>query len=438
MKQDDRGSEESMAVMAILLFLLTMLIGLPIAFALGLSSVFVAFSQDYQLLQWAQRIYSGLDSFTLLAVPFFVLAGNIMNTGGITERLVDFAQYAVGRISGGLAQTNILVSMLFAGISGAAVADTSAIGSVLIPAMEKEGYDSDFSAAITVASSSAGPIIPPSILMVLYGVSTGTSIGALFLAGMVPGILLGVGLMIVTYIYARRRNYPRLKIDFELKVFLRKFKDVLIPLLAPVIIVGGIVGGIFTPTEAASVAVLYALIVTLFIYRELELADLPGVFLSSGLLSGVILLIIGFANTVAWIISMERVGVTVAGSIQAFTDNTLLFLLLINLFLLFIGMFMEAGAAIIILAPILSPLAQQYGIHPLHFGFVMVLNLTIALSTPPIGICLFVGSKISGVDVKRLSIAILPFLMLLIGVLLLVTYVPAISMWVPEIFGYYP
>ncbi len=427
-----------MAVTAILVFIITLLLGLPIAFSLGLTSLAVAVMRDYNLLQWTQRFFSGLDSFTLLAVPFFILAGNMMNTGGITRRLINFAQYIVGRFRGGLAQTNILVSMLFAGISGAAVADTSAIGSILIPSMVEEGYDSDFSAAITVASSSAGPIIPPSILMVLYGVATGTSIGALFLAGMVPGILLGVSLMIVTYLFARKRNYPRLEIDFTFREFISKFKDVIIPLMAPVIIIGGIVSGVFTPTEAASIAVFYAFIVTFFVYKEIQLADLPEIFLSSGILTGVILIVIGFADTLAWIISMERLGVIITGNIQAFTDNTLLFLLIINIFLLFIGTFMEAGAAIIVLAPILAPVALQYGVHPLHFGFVMVLNLTIALSTPPIGICLFVGSKISGVNLKDLTYAIAPFLLVLIVILLVVTYIPVISMWVPELFGYYP
>jgi len=427
-----------MAITAILVFVVTLLLGLPIAFSLGFTSLTVAVFRDYNLLQWTQRFFSGLDSFTLLAVPFFILAGNMMNTGGITRRLISFAQYIVGRFRGGLAQTNILVSMLFAGISGAAVADTSAIGSILIPSMVEEGYDSDFSAAITVASSSAGPIIPPSILMVLYGVATGTSIGALFLAGMVPGIFLGVSLMIVTYFFARKRNYPRLEIDFSFREFFRRLKDVIIPLLAPVIIIGGIVSGVFTPTEAASIAVFYAFIITFFVYKEIELADLPDIFLSSGVLTGVILIVIGFADTLAWIISMERLGVIITANIQAFTDNTLLFLLIINIFLLFIGTFMEAGAAIIVLAPILAPVALQYGVHPLHFGFVMVLNLTIALSTPPIGICLFVGSKISGVNLKDLTYAIAPFLLVLIVILLVVTYIPAISMWVPEIFGYYP
>ncbi|MFW6029478.1 MAG: TRAP transporter large permease [Halanaerobiales bacterium] len=426
-----------MAIVVILIFGISLLLGLPIAFVLGLTSLSVAYFEDYILVQWAQRFFSGLDSFTLLAVPFFILAGELMNTGGITNKLIDFAQYVVGRIKGGLGLTNVLVSMLFAGISGAAVADTSAIGSVMIPSMIEKGYDREYSTAITVASGAAGPIIPPSILMVLYGITTGVGIGGLFIAGIIPGIIMGIGMMILAYIFAKINDYPRMEKEFKAREFLIKLKDVTIPLLAPVIIVGGILSGIFTPTEAASVAVLYAFIVSVFVFKETNLCDLPEILFSTAKLTGVILIIVGFADTFAWIVSMNRIGQTIALQIQSFTTSPLVFLLLVNIFLLIVGMFMEAGAAILVLAPILAPVAAQYGIHQLHFGFIMVLNLTIALSTPPLGLSLFVGSKISGLGLKDLSIAIFPFILYLVLILFLLTYVPAISMWLPKLSGLY-
>lgn len=426
-----------MIPLLIITFFVSMLIGIPIAFVLGITSLSAVIYRGYPMLTMVQRVFSGLDSFPLMAIPFFILAGNLMNTGGITRRLVRFSHYLVGHIKGGLAHTNIVVSMLFAGITGAAVADTSAIGSILIPAMVEDGYDVDFSAAVTVASSTVGPIIPPSILMVIYGVTTGTSIGGLFLAGFIPGLFIGLSLMVVSYYYAVKRDYPRVEKRVSFKEFMVAFKDAIIPLMAPVIIIGGILSGVFTATEASSIAVLYAFIISFFVYNEITWKDLPDLLMESAITTGIILLVIGTANALAWIISIEQINQAIANTFLSITDNSLVFFLLVNILLLLVGTIMEPGAAIIILAPVLAPLATRLGIHHLHFGFIMVLNLVIGLATPPLGLCLFVACGISKVKLKELSVAVFPFVLVIILVLLIMTYIPAIPMFIPKLLGYY-
>ena len=417
-------------------FLLTLALGFPVAFCLGITALIALWVGDVPLLLMAQRMFTGMDSFPLMAVPFFVLAGELMNRGGTTRRLIDFANILVGRIPGGLAHTNIVASMFFGGISGSAVADAAALGTILIPGMARKGFPLGFSAAVTAASSTMGPIIPPSILMLIMGVSTGISIGGLFAAGIIPGILMGLSMMVYSYIVAIRRNFPREEIPFSLKLLWKEFCAAGPALLAPVIILGGILGGIFTPTEAAAVAVLYSFILGQFVYRELKLKEIPSIFIQSSITTAVLLLIIAMANIFSWVLTSEQVPTRIAGLLLKITHNPYIILLLINVLLLFVGMFMEGGAAIIILAPTLLAVAKTVGIDPMHFGFLMVFNLVVGLLTPPLGVCLFVVCGITNLSLQRMSRATFPFMILQIGLLLLVTYCPGIVLLIPRMLGY--
>jgi tripartite ATP-independent transporter DctM subunit len=425
-----------MIITMAVVFLLTLVLGFPVAFCLGITSLVVLLKSEVPLMLMAQRIFTGIDSFPLMAVPFFVLAGELMNRGGTTERLIRFANVLVGRIRGGLAHTNIVASMFFGGISGSAVADASAMGTILVPGMVREGYERGFSAAVTAASSTVGPIIPPSIFMVIMGVTTGLSIGGLFAAGIIPGLILGFSMMGLSYYMAVKYNYPREERPLEARLLWREFKSAGPALLAPVIILGGILGGVFTPTEAAAVAVFYALLLGVFIYRELHLADLAAVIINSGVTTAVLLLIIGMANIFAWVLTSQQIPQRIAQSMLSVTDNPYLILLFINVFLIFIGMFLEGGAAIIILAPTLLAVAQTVGINPLHFGFVMVLNIVVGLLTPPLGVCLFVVCGVTGLPFSMVTRAVLPFLALEFGVLMLVTYFPPLVMAIPHLLNY--
>lgn len=420
----------------ILVFLGTMLLGFPVAFCLGITSLVVLFVGDVPLLLIAQRMFTGIDSFPLMAVPFFVLAGELMNRGGTTRRLIDFANVLVGRVPGGLAHTNILASMFFGGISGSAVADAAAMGTILVPGMTRKGFPAGFSAAVTAASATMGPIIPPSILMVLMGVTTGLSIGGLFAAGIIPGLILGLSMMGLSFFMALRYGFPRESFPLSPGIIFKEFVSAFPALLAPVIILGGILGGIFTPTESAAVAVLYAFLLGRFIYKELSFKDLGRIFVESGTTTAVLLLIIGMANIFAWILTSEQIPTRIAGAMTALTDNPYLILMIINVFLLFIGMFLEGGAAIIILAPTLLGVTSALGIDPLHFGLVMVLNIAVGLLTPPLGVCLFVVCGVTGISLGRIIRSVLPFLALELAVLLLVTYVPSVILWIPRLLGY--
>ncbi|MEL6233455.1 MAG: TRAP transporter large permease [Pseudomonadota bacterium] len=420
------------------LFLVLLLIGLPVFFALlaapGALLWLGGQERDFALLY--RNVYNGMDSFPLMAIPFFMLAGEMMNRGGITMRLVEFSQAMVGHLRGGLAHVNILSSMLFAGLSGSAVADTSALGSMLIPAMEKQGYSRRISAAITAASSVIGPIIPPSGIMIIYAYVMGESVAALFLAGIVPGILVGLGLMAVTSLMAKSHGFPpatkKAGWDVRGKASLRAF----FPLLTPVIILGGILGGVMTPTEASAVAVAYALIVSVFILREMRLGDIGPVLMRASITSGVVLLLVGAAMAFKTVVSLSHAPEEMAAFLTSLTSDPLLMLLLINLLLFIVGMFLDAGPAIIILGPILGPIFTELGVHPVHFAIIMSVNLTVGLATPPMGLVLFVASSVSGERVERIARAILPFLAVEIFVILLITYVPAVSLTVPELFGF--
>ena len=426
------------AMLIVMLVLLAL--GVPIAFCIALASV-VAILIIGPSAPWIivpNSMLNGMDSFPLMAVPFFVLAGDLMNRGGITIRLINFANLLVGHIRGGLAQANVVASMLFAGITGSALADTAAIGRILIPAMEKEGYDRPFAAAVTASSSIIGPIIPPSITMVIFGVTAGVSIGGLFLAGVVPGVLIGLGLMTMAYIMARKRAYPVRMVPVTRRLVWVTTRDALIALLMPLIILGGIFGGVMTPTESAAVAVLYAVVVGVFVLRELTARDLAIALLRSGMTTASIMFIVGAARIFADLLGAEQIPEQLAAYALSLTNERWLILLIINVFLLFVGAVMDTSAAIIILVPVLLPVAASVGVDPLTFGIIMCVNLIIGLATPPLGVCLFVAADIAKISVERLVLAIWPFLLLEIAVLLLITYVPGLATALPRLVGYAP
>ena len=421
-----------------IVFALCLVIGMPIAFVIGISAVAGLLSLPTwpPLLVVAQRMFTGIDNFVLLAIPFFMLAGQLMNKAGITSGLVKFSDVLVGHIRGGLAHVNIVASIFFAGITGIAVADTAALGSILIPAMVEQGYDEDFSAAVTAASSIIGPIIPPSIVMVLYAVTAGVSITGMFLAGFIPGVLIGLGLMAVSYVLAIKRDYPRREQPVTWRQFWTSLKEAFLILLMPIIILGGILSGIFTPTEAAAIGVAYGLVVGFFVTKRLSIKDLPEMLLSSAIHTGVILLIVSTAAVFSWLMATEKLPQQIANIIMSVSSNRYVVLAMINIFLLFVGCFMDQAASLIILVPILLPIAKHLDIHPIQFGIIVVTNLCIGLATPPVGNCLFVACSIADISLERISKAIWPLILVEIVVLFLITYVPAFSLSIPRVFGF--
>ena len=422
-----------MTILLFVVFLLLLIFGFPVAFALGLSSfVFILFS-DLPFIVIPQKMYAGLDVFVLLSIPGFILAGNLMNASGITNRIIQLCNALFGHIRGGLGLANVGASMLFGGISGTAIADTASIGSVMIPAMEKEGYDTDFSCAVTATSSTIGPIIPPSLPMIIAATLTGLSVGKLFIAGIVPGLLLGMGLMLVTYIISVKKKYPKKeRVPFlqMAKSFYQAFWAILMTLL----ILFGIIGGVFTPTEASIVAVVYAMGLGLFVYGELKLRMIPKIILESAKMTASLMVLVGFANLFAWIMTVEEIPQLIAQSLLNITENKILLLLLINLLLLFVGAFMETIASLLILFPVLLGVAVHIGVDPIQFAMIMVMNLVIGLTTPPVGVCLFVASSIGKIPMEKIAKAGVPFLLVSLFVLLLVTFVPGISLFLPSLF----
>ena len=420
------------------IFIVMLLIGMPIVFALGFAPMvgFLIAEKPIFLKLLFQRTFAGIHQFPLLAIPFFILTGELMNRAGITLSLVHFANTLVGHLRGGLAHVNIVTSMLFAGISGSAVADTSAVGSVLIPAMEKDGYSRKFAAAVTAASSVIGPIIPPSLIMVVYAFIMNVSVAGLFAAGIVPGFMVGLMLMLVTGVISKRRNYPKASERATIGQIGRAAGGAAIPLMTPVIILGGILLGIVTPTESAAVAALYALLISFFVLRSLKLGDLPDIFLRSAITSGAILLIVGTATAFAAIASLSQVPVKLSTFLFGISDDPLVLLLMINIFLLIVGMFLDAGPAILILGPILAPTMVQLGMDPIHFAVMMCMNLTIGLATPPMGLILFVASSISRLRVDVIALEILPLLLVSILAIFIVTFFPFVSMSIPYWLGF--
>lgn len=480
------------------LFLFLLLVGLPVFFCLlaAPGALLWLNGQERDITLLYRNLYNGMDSFPLMAIPFFMLAGELMNRGGITVRLVEFSQALMGHLRGGLAQVNILSSILFAGLSGSAVADTSALGSMLIPAMEREGYTRRFAAAVTAASSVIGPIIPPSGIMIIYAYVMGESVAALFLAGIVPGVLVGVGLMVMVRVMADKYDLPAARrVTFEsveiggleswvsfglvrlnLGLLLAQFapaadttlskwltflgavllahglmlglrrvvspefrivcKRAVVPLQTPILILGGILAGVFTPTEAAAVAVAYALLVGFLVLRTMKLKDLPEVFTRAGITSAVVLLLVGAAMSFKTVVSLSHAPEILAEFILTLSENPLILLFLINLLLFVVGMFLDAGPAIIILGPILAPVFEGLGVESIHFAIIMCVNLTVGLATPPMGLVLFVAASVSHERVTTIAKAILPFLAVEVAVIFLITFVPEISLTIPKLTGF--
>ncbi|MEO0972451.1 MAG: TRAP transporter large permease [Pseudomonadota bacterium] len=418
-------------------FIALLAIGAPVTFALllgpGLSLLFDGESRYFAVM--LSRLYNGIDSFPLMAVPFFILAGEAMNRGGITAGLVRVSQSFLGHWRGGLAQMNIASSMLFAGLSGSAVADTSALGKVLIPAMERAGYSRRFAAAVTSASSVVGPIIPPSGLMILYAFVMKVPVAGLFAAGVVPGLMIVAGMGSVTGWLARRAEFPVASERASWRERVVALGESLPALLTPVILLGGILSGVFTPTEAAAVAAAYALVVGLFVSRSLRPRELPAVFVAAARQSGVILLLIGAAVAFAWSVTVSGLATQATAALSSLTDNVYALLLLVNLLLFVLGMFLDAGPAILILGPVLAPLFVDLGVHPVHFAIVMCVNLSVGLTTPPVGLVLFVASSLTGERPERIAGAMWPFLAVQVLVIMLITYVPALSLALPRAMG---
>lgn len=421
-------------MIAVLIFVLILCLALrfPIAFSLGLSSLVYLILEGIPLIILPAKMYSGIDVFILLSVPGFILAGNLMNHGGLTEKIIAFCNHLVGHFRGGLSLANIGASMLFAGISGTAVSDTASIGAVMIPAMKKEGYDVAFSCAVTASSSTVGPIIPPSVPMIIAATLSGLSVGRLFLAGAIPGFLLGMGMMVVAYYISKKRNYPKHPRSSAKQVMLG-FIDTFWSLLMIFIILFGIIGGVFTPTEASIIAVLYALMIGIFVYKKLDLKKIKEVVLDSMKTSASLMVLVGFANLFGWILLTERLPQEISERILFFSDNKYVVLLLMNILLIFVGTFMETIAALLVLFPILLNVAIAVEVDPIHFAVIAVLNLMIGLTTPPVGVCLFVSASIGKVSMVEVSKASLPFLAVSYFVLILVTLFPEISLYLPSL-----
>lgn len=421
-----------MVIVLFVVFLACIALRMPIAFSLGFSSFIYILFSDIPLSILPERMFSGIDSFVILCVPGFILAGNLMNVGGITDRIIHFCMALIGHVRGGLGLANVGSSMVFAGISGTAISDTVSIGSVMIPAMIKRGYDAEFSAAVTASSSTVGPIIPPSLPMVIAGTVTGLSVSRLFVAGIIPGLLLGFGLGIVSYFISVKRNHPK-EDRLPFREVVRSFFSAFWAILMTLIILGGIMGGFFTPTEAAMIAVFYALIVGFFVYGELKLAALPKIIFDSAITTASLMVLVGFANVFAWILTSEEIPLMVTQAMLSISSGPVGYIILVNILLVFVGMFMETIAALMILMPILLKPAIALGIDPIQFAIMCVLNLVIGLTTPPVGVCLFVASSIAKISVGRLSVALIPFIAVSLIVLLLVSFVPQVTLWLPNL-----
>lgn len=419
-------------------FALLLILRVPIGISLGMCSLITIFASGVvQPTYLAQGLVTGADSFSLMAVPFFVLAGELMATGGISRRLLNIADAFLGRKYGGLALVTVVACMFFAAISGSGPATVAAIGGLTIPSMLKQGYDKPFAGAISAAAGSIGVIIPPSIPMVMYCVATGVSVGAMFMGGVIPGILIGISLCVYSSLYSKKHKY----INAEAAPFSwgnvgRSLVDGIWALLVPVIILGGIYGGIFTPTEAAAVAVAYGLIVGLFVYRDLKAKDLYRIFGSAALTTATIMVILGTATTFGRILTLERIPTMIADFFESVAKGPIMLLILINILLLIVGCFMETNAAIIILAPIFLPIVESMGINPVHFGIVMVVNLAIGFVTPPLGVNLFVSCNVANAKLEEICKGILPILGVMILDLLLITYIEPLSMFLPALLGY--
>lgn len=424
-------------VILVLSFVVFLGIGVPVAWSIGLSGLItlvVSIDAMPAFSTLAQRMVTGLDSFTLLAIPFFILAGELINRGGLAQRLIALAKNLIGSLPGGLAHVNVVASMLFGAIAGSAIAAASAIGSILAPRMEEEGYSKEYGAAVNITASTTGLLIPPSNILIIYSLASGgVSIAALFIAGYLPGILTGLLLMLVAGFWAKKKKFP-VGERTSFSVLFRSFIEAIPSLFLLIIVIGGIVAGIFTATEASAIAVLYTLILG-FMYKELSVKDLPDILLNSTNTTAIVLLLIATSIAMSWVMSYEMIPQNVTESILAFSDNKIVILLLINFILLFVGVFMDMTPAVLIFTPIFLPIVVELGIDPVHFGIIMILNLSIGLCTPPVGTVLFVGVGVAKTTIVKVVRPLLPLFIAMIVALILITYFPQISLWLPSLFG---
>ena len=425
-------------IIAIAIFLFLLMINMPISFAIGIGAVISGLTLwDVDNTTIVQRMLAAINVFPLLAVIFFIFAGVLMARGGVSGRLVRLAEVIVGRIPGGLAHINILSSMFFGGVSGSAVADVSSIGAMMIPAMEKDGYSKPYATAVTLTSAIMGPIIPPSIAMIIFAhVAGSVSIAGLFLAGAIPGVLIGLGLMSVAFVHAKLYHDKIVETAIPLKEKLIRVVDGMAGLTTIIIILGGITSGVFTATEAGAVAAFYALILTIVFYKTIKFRDLPGILYECCIINAVVLFLVATSSVFTWILTYENFPAMVADMLLSITENRIIILLILNVLLLFLGMFIDQTPAIIMLVPVFLPLAQQLNIHLIHLGVIVVINLSFGLITPPVGTSLFVGCRIANLPITAVVRPMLPFLPIMIAILFLVTYLPGIIMWLPKVFGF--
>lgn len=431
--------EASQILVLVVSFIFFVGIGVPIAYSIGLSGIItMLLSIDYvpAVTTFSQRMATGLDSFTLLAIPLFILAGQLMNNGGIATRLVEFAKVVVGRLPGGLGVVNVIANMLFGAISGSAGASASAIGTIMHPRMKKEGYNENFSAAVNITSATTGLVIPPSNILIIYSLASGgVSIAALFLAGYIPGVLTGLVLIGFTSAYAYRHKYPTGE-SSSLKEGIAKFFAAAPSLLLLVIILGGIVAGVFTATEASGVAVLYCLVLA-FIYQEIRWKDLPNILIKTTMTTSIVLLMVAASIGLSWVMAYQEIPQSVSKALLELSDNPFVMLMIINLILLFVGIFMDITPAVLIFTPIFLPVVtQQLGMDPIHFGIVMIMNLCIGLCTPPVGTVLFIGCSVANTKIQNVVKPILPLYLVMIVVLFLVTFIPELALWLPSLFDF--
>ncbi|PKQ75030.1 hypothetical protein CJP16_15640 [Aeromonas sobria] len=419
-------------------FFVLVFAGVPISFSIGLATLasgLMMLPLETILAVIGQKMATGLDSFSLLAIPFFIQAGTLMNCGGIAQRLINFSQVLVGRMPGSLGHVNVMANMMFGSISGSAVAAAAAVGGTMAPMQKKAGYDPAYSAAINVTSCISGLLIPPSNVLIIYALTAGgISVATLFMAGYVPGILMGVSIMVVGAIIAKRRGYPIAERP-SFTMVMRAFWDAIPSLLLVVVVMGGILGGIFTATEASAIAVVYTFVLSVIIYREVKLKDLPSIMLDSVITTAIVLLLIGISVGMSWAMTNADIPYTISDALMNVSDNPLVILLIINVILLIVGVFMDMTPAVLIFTPIFLPIVTELGMDPVHFGIMMIFNLCIGLCTPPVGSALFVGCSVSGVKLQALIKPMLPFFFVLLLSLLAVTYIPSLSLFLPGLFG---
>lgn len=427
-----------MIITIVFIFVGLLVLGVPIGFSMGIAgcSFFLLSDQLTFLSMLPDHIFNGLNSFVLLAIPFFLLAGEIMDRATISNRIITFANLLVGRFPAGLAQVNIMASMLFAGITGAALGDVAALGKVFIPSMIKEGYDKAFAAAVTAMSSLIGPIIPPSIVIVVYCSVTELSVGGMFAAALIPGLLIGISQMCVVYFLAKKHKYPQHKVEVTPKIFFKGFKDAFFALVMPFIILGGIISGIVTPTEAAACAVFYALVVSFGIYKTLAINQLPDIIMTAARGSAKLFFILAFIGIMSWVFGFENLPIMLRDSVLQHISSDILILLCMNLFFIFVGMWMTEGPAILLFAPIMMPLAASVGLHPFTWGIIMILLLVMGLATPPVALVLFAASDIAGLPMEKVFKATLPLFCSTLIVVVLLNIFPELTLFLPRLFGF--